>query len=38
VFPSIKRMFVEYVYSVKFKNTVQEMMLKASLYNRIISG
>jgi hypothetical protein len=36
-FSSIKRMFREYVYSVKFKNTIQEMMLKASLYNKIIS-
>ena len=37
VFSSIKRMFGEYVYSVKFKNMIQEMMLKASLYNKIIS-
>ena len=37
VFSSIKRMFGEYVYSVKLKNMVQEMMLKASLYNKMIS-
>ena len=37
VFSSIKRMFGEYVYSVKFKNMVKEMMLKASRYNKMIS-
>jgi hypothetical protein len=38
VFSPIKRMFDrEYVYSVKFENMIQEMMLKASLYNKIIS-
>ena len=37
VFSSIKRMFGEYVYSVRFKNMIQEMMLKASLYNKMIS-
>ena len=37
VFSSIKRMFGEYVYSVRVKNMRQEMMLKASLYNKIIS-
>ena len=37
VFSSIKRMFGEYVYSVRLKNMVQEMMLKASLYNKLIS-
>ncbi len=37
VFSSIKRMFGEYVYSVKFKNMIQEMMLKASLHNKMIS-
>ncbi|HXT84109.1 MAG TPA: transposase [Verrucomicrobiae bacterium] len=37
VFSCIKRMFGEYVYSVKLKNMVQEMMLKASLYNKMIS-
>ena len=36
-FSSIKRMFREYAYYVKFKNIIQEMMLKASLYNKIIS-
>ena len=33
VFSCIKRMFGEYVDSVKLKNMIQEMMLKASLYN-----
>ena len=37
VFSSIKRMFGEYVYSVKFENMVKEMALKASLYNKTIS-
>jgi hypothetical protein len=37
VFSSIKRMFGEYVYSDKLKNMIQEMMLKASLYNKMIS-
>jgi hypothetical protein len=37
VFSAIKRMFGEYVYSVRLKNMMQEMMLKASLYNKIIS-
>lgn len=37
VFSSIKRTFGEYAYSVKFENMVQEMELKTSLYNRIIS-
>ena len=37
VFSSIKRTFGEYVYSVKIKNMIQEMMLKASLYNKMIS-
>ena len=37
VFSSIKRMFGEYVYSVRLKNMIQEMMLKASLYNKLIS-
>ena len=37
IFTIIKRMFGEYVYSVKFENMVKEMMLKASLYNKIIS-
>ena len=37
VFSAIKRMFGEYVYSVRLKNMIQEMMLKASLYNKIIS-
>jgi hypothetical protein len=37
VFSCIKRTFGEYVYSIKFKNMVKEMMLKASLYNKLIS-
>jgi hypothetical protein len=38
VFSSIKRRFGrEYVYSVRLKNMIQEMMLKASLYNKMIS-
>ena len=37
VFSCLKRMFGEYVYSVRLKNMIQEMMLKASLYNKIIS-
>ncbi|MER5176232.1 MAG: IS5 family transposase, partial [Candidatus Nitrosocosmicus sp.] len=38
VFSAIKRMFDrEYVYSVRLKNMIQEMMLKASLYNKMIS-
>ncbi len=38
VFSVIKRMFDrEYVYSVRLKNMIQEMMLKASLYNKLIS-
>jgi hypothetical protein len=38
VFSCIKRMFGrEYVYSVRLKNMIQEMMLKASLYKKTIS-
>jgi hypothetical protein len=37
VFSCIKRTFGEYVYSVKLQNMIQEMMLKASLYNKLIS-
>ncbi len=37
VISSIKRMFGEYVYSVKNGNMVKEIMLKAALYNRLIS-
>ena len=37
VFSCIKIMFGEYVYSVRLKNMIQEMMLKASLYNKMIS-
>ena len=37
VFSCIKRSFGEYVYSVRLKNMIQEMMLKASLYNKMIS-
>jgi hypothetical protein len=35
VFSGLKRMFGEYVYSVRLKNMIQEMILKASLYNKI---
>jgi len=38
VFSCLKRMFGEYVYSVRLKNMIQEMMLKASLYNKMISN
>jgi Transposase DDE domain len=38
VFSRIKRRFDrEYVYSVKFENMVKEMMLKVSLYNKLVS-
>ena len=37
VFSCIKRTFGEYVYSVRLKNMIQEMMLKASLYNKMMS-
>ena len=37
VFSCLKRRFGEYVYSVKLKNMIQEMMLKVSLYNKLIS-
>jgi hypothetical protein len=37
VFSCIKRTFGEYVYSVKFENMVKEMMLKSSLYNKLIT-
>ena len=37
MFYCIKRIFGEYVYSVRLKNMIQEMMLKASLYNKLIS-
>ena len=37
VFSCIKRRFGEYVYSVRLKNMIQEMMLKVSLYNKMIS-
>jgi hypothetical protein len=36
VFSCLKRRFGEYVYSVRLKNMIQEMMLKASLYNKMI--
>jgi hypothetical protein len=36
MFSTIKRTFGEYVYSVKFKNMIKEMMLKVSLYNKMI--
>lgn len=37
VFSCLKRRFGEYIYSVKLKNMIQEMMLKASLYNKLIA-
>lgn len=37
VFSSLKRTFGEYVYSIKMENMKQELMLKASLYNKFIS-
>ena len=38
VFSCIKRMFDgEYVYSVRLKNMIQEMILKSTLYNKEIS-
>ena len=37
MFSCLKRSFGEYVYSVKLQNMIQEMMLKASLYNKLIS-
>jgi hypothetical protein len=37
VFSSIKQMFGKYVYSVRLKKMIEEMMLKVSLYNKIIS-
>ncbi len=37
VFSSIKRMFGEYVYSIRMENMKQELMLKASLYNKFLS-
>ena len=36
VFSCLKRRFGEYVYSVRLKNMIQEMMLKTSLYNKMI--
>ena len=36
VFSSIKRMFGEYVSSLKWNNIVNELMLKASIYNMFI--
>ena len=37
VFSSLKRMFGEYVYSIKMENMKLELMLKASLYNKFMS-
>jgi hypothetical protein len=37
VFSSLKRTFGEYVYSIKMENMKQELMLKASLYNKFLS-
>ncbi|MGH2623071.1 MAG: transposase [Sphingobacterium sp.] len=36
-FSVLKRMFGEYVYSIKMENMKQELMLKASLYNKFLS-
>jgi transposase len=36
-FSSLKRIFGEYVYSIKMENMKQELMLKASLYNKFLS-
>jgi len=36
-FTCIKRIFGGNVYSIKLKNMIQEIMLKASLYNKMIS-
>ena len=35
VFSCIKRTFGEYVYSIRSENMIKEMMLKASLYNKL---
>ena len=37
VFSCIKGIFGEYVYSVRLKNMIQEMMSKASLYNKLMT-
>lgn len=37
VFSSMKRIFGEYVYSIKKENMKQELMLKASLHNKFMS-
>jgi hypothetical protein len=37
VFSSTKRTFGEHIYSVRLKNMIKEMMLKASLYNKFTS-
>lgn len=37
VFSSLKRMFGEYVYSIKMENMKQELQLKVSLYNKFMS-
>ncbi len=37
VFSFLKRIFGEYVYSSRRKNLIQEMILRASLYNKMIS-
>ena len=38
VFSSLKRMFDEYISSVKYNNIVIELMLKASIYNMILGN
>ncbi len=37
VFYCVKRRFGEYFYSIKRKKMIQKMMLKTSLYNKMIS-
>ena len=36
VFPAFKRMFGEHLYSLKWKNMVQEVRIKVATYNRLI--
>ena len=37
-FSSVKRMFGEHVSSVKWSNIVNELLLKASVYNAFVDG
>ncbi len=36
IFSSIKRVFGENIFSVRLKNMILEMMLKSSLYDKIV--